>query len=172
MYREGKWFHRQGGGICGDDTNKLYGSAARSQGGDTLYAGDGGGRFPLCPRQYVILRRWFIWLELVNFACFLYCSTWFLIPPAVWEEVTIAGRGLPESACTHDAASKGWLQVVNPCKQWTGLQLGSNELGAGETQAIQLAQERGLRLIIDETAGRNVAPAIGCSSHWNSGSAC
>lgn len=84
-----------------------------------------------------------------------------LIPPAVWEEVTIAGRGLPESACTHDAVSKGWLQVVTPCKQRTGIQLGSNELGAGETQAIQLAQERGLRLIIDETAGRNVARQLG-----------
>ncbi len=82
-----------------------------------------------------------------------------LIPPAVWSEITDAGAKWPEAAKTTQAAASGWLRVQAPTTILPAASV--DDLDRGEMEAISLASELGLLLIIDEQAGRRIAASIG-----------
>lgn len=82
-----------------------------------------------------------------------------LIPPAVWREITEGGAVFPESDTVRRAVEQGWMKVQTPTPRPLAGDLAA--LDPGELEAIQLAQETGGLLIIDEAAGRHVATAMG-----------
>lgn len=76
-----------------------------------------------------------------------------LVPGAVWGEVTEAGAGRPGA---HELASATWVERVDidppPDRLLT------EELGAGEAEAITLAVRRGARLLLlDDRRARRIA---------------
>ena len=73
-----------------------------------------------------------------------------LIPEAVYREISIK----------HDIVLPVFMEVVNVEKNAT-LKLLSQLLDEGESEAIALALEQKLRLIIDEKKGRKIAIAQG-----------
>ncbi len=75
-----------------------------------------------------------------------------LIPPAVYREVVERGRGRPGAS---EVAGAQWIRVQRPAGGATGL----TKLGAGEAEAIALAEERRLALLVDDRGGRAVAAA-------------
>jgi len=82
-----------------------------------------------------------------------------LIPPAVEAELRVDSP-LPGAVALGEALAAGWLQVadVPPTGSLAGLE---KLLDRGEAQAICLAEDRGLRLLIDERLGRRVASRRG-----------
>ena len=74
-----------------------------------------------------------------------------VIPPAVAAELSSSTR--PELIRQFIISNPGWLSVRTPIKVDP-----ISDLDAGEVEAISLAAElRAVLLLIDETAGRNVA---------------
>ncbi len=84
-----------------------------------------------------------------------------LVPEAVWREVAVDGRGLPESDSLRAAIETGWIKVERPSGSWDEAGLPRGHLGPGEIEAMLLARERGLPLIVDETEGREAARRLG-----------
>jgi uncharacterized protein len=77
-----------------------------------------------------------------------------LIPPAVYQEVAIRGKGEDGS---DELAHATWIQQRHP-RQTSLVAALATFLGSGEAEAITLAGERPhTLLLIDETHGRRVA---------------
>jgi predicted nucleic acid-binding protein len=81
-----------------------------------------------------------------------------LIPPAVLEEVAVGQFATPEDYLQHYGISD--LIEVRMVSQPHALPE-AERLHEGETQAIQLALELQLPLLIEETVGRRVAQSVG-----------
>ena len=76
------------------------------------------------------------------------------IPPAVYQEVVIRGRG---KAGSRELSKARWISRRQPRRKELVTALGTF-LGRGEAEAIALASERtGTLLLIDEAHGRRVA---------------
>lgn len=76
-----------------------------------------------------------------------------LIPPAVWEEVTVKGRGMPGSDAV---ASLSWLEIRQPEPQV--LQPLSILVDPGEAEVIALAQSiEDSIVLLDDSQARRVA---------------
>jgi predicted nucleic acid-binding protein len=81
-----------------------------------------------------------------------------LVPPMVMEEL-LQGLAVDRDTYLQHYGIAGFLEVVSPGK---ALVLpGMERLHGGENQAIQLALERELPLLIEEEAGREVALEAG-----------
>lgn len=81
-----------------------------------------------------------------------------LIPPAVWDEVVIHGKGQP--GCQEVQEAK-WIIVKKPANQ-TLIQSFQQSLDIGESEAIALAvEEKANLLIMDEKRGRETANFMG-----------
>lgn len=76
-----------------------------------------------------------------------------LVPPAVWHEVTVKGRGMPGA---HAVAQLTWLEIRKPEPQV--LQPLSILVDPGEAEAIALAQTvAGSIVLLDDSQARRVA---------------
>lgn len=81
-----------------------------------------------------------------------------IIPPAVYEELTVSSSELPDLL---DRTSRDWMLVVAPHDQGRLAAL-RKELDRGEAEAIVLATEwKADLLLIDERHGRKIAAACG-----------
>jgi hypothetical protein len=84
-----------------------------------------------------------------------------VLPPSVWDEVVVQGRGRPGEQELRKAAMAGWTTVVSPVSG-VAFPTPSPSLHPGETEAIRLAVEiPGSLLLMDEAAGRYVAASLG-----------
>jgi predicted nucleic acid-binding protein len=82
-----------------------------------------------------------------------------LIPPAVLAELN-KRPDLPGTDCAQRALADGWLELRSPQNQ-NVVETLRITLGAGESQAIALAQELPSSLLLmDEAAGRDVAERL------------
>jgi hypothetical protein len=81
-----------------------------------------------------------------------------IIPPAVLEEVAVGQFATPDEYLQHYAV--GDLIEMRAVSQPHELPE-AERLHEGETQAIQLALELQLPLLIEETVGRRVAQSVG-----------
>lgn len=82
-----------------------------------------------------------------------------LIPPAVLDELR-RRPDLPGAKCAQQALTDGWLELRPPQNQ-NAVETLRTTLGAGESQAIALAQELPLSLLLmDEAAGRDFAERL------------
>lgn len=81
-----------------------------------------------------------------------------IIPPAVLEEVAVGQFATPDEYLQHYAISD--LIEMRTVSQPHELPE-AERLHEGETQAIQLALELQLPLLIEETVGRRVAQSVG-----------
>jgi predicted nucleic acid-binding protein len=77
-----------------------------------------------------------------------------LVPPSVLDELKIS-TSRSGAAEIKRAIEKGWIEVSHPLKIPKVLM---NALDPGEAEAIILARNRGLVLLVDEKRGRRVAP--------------
>ncbi|MBI4323652.1 MAG: DUF3368 domain-containing protein [Chloroflexi bacterium] len=84
-----------------------------------------------------------------------------LVPPAVWRELAVQGKGRPEAEMLRSAVSEGWIELAAPGHQPGPTAFRSGRLDPGEQEAILLAREKQALLIIDETRGRKVARELG-----------
>lgn len=84
-----------------------------------------------------------------------------LIPPAVWQEVGVAGAGFPEATELKAAVEEGWIRVEGPVGPKSALDPFVSGLGQGEVEAILLARERKAVLITDDALGRSAAERLG-----------
>lgn len=76
-----------------------------------------------------------------------------LIPPAVWHEVTVKGKGMPGAEAVSQLT---WLEVRQPEPQM--LQALSILVGSGEAEAIALAQTVADSIVLlDDSQARRVA---------------
>ena len=85
-----------------------------------------------------------------------------LIPNEVYEEVTIAGDGLPGSTEVREAS---WIKTLRaPIEPSEALVGACKGLGDGERSAIYLASATNANLVlIDEAKARRVAKRVGMS---------
>ena len=76
-----------------------------------------------------------------------------LVPPAVWDEVTVKGQGMPGA---HAVSQLAWLEILKPEPQV--LQPLSLLVDPGEAEAIALAQtvENSI-VLLDDSQARRVA---------------
>jgi predicted nucleic acid-binding protein len=82
-----------------------------------------------------------------------------LIPPAVLAELK-RRPDLPGAECARQALADGWLELRSP-KNLKAVEILRATLGAGEAQAIALAQEFAASLLLmDEAAGRDVGERL------------
>lgn len=82
-----------------------------------------------------------------------------LVPQAVFDEVVVAGAGLPGASAVAAAA---WIRVVTPARVELVDALLASGLHHGEAQAIAVAIDlKADRLLIDERQGRLTAEAMG-----------
>lgn len=84
-----------------------------------------------------------------------------VVPEAVWEEVVVRGAGRPAAELAVSAEQEGWLRrrVVKDTLAVTVLRA---TLGAGEAQAIVLAQEvEATWVLLDDDLARAHADRIG-----------
>ena len=83
-----------------------------------------------------------------------------LIPPAVYQEVAISGRGQDGS---RELSQADWIHRRKPRRMDLVAALAAF-LGRGEAEAIALAAERkNTLLLVDEVHGRRVADKMGIS---------
>lgn len=81
-----------------------------------------------------------------------------VIPPSVYQEVVIRGRG---KAGSRELSTARWISQQRPRRREVVTALGAF-LGRGEAEAIALASEKtGTLLLIDEAHGRRVARQMG-----------
>lgn len=84
-----------------------------------------------------------------------------VVPKTVWEEIVLGGAGLPEADNLRRAKDQGWLRIESagpfPAAAATRLRT----LDRGEAEAICLALQLRLVLLIDEADGRAAAEALG-----------
>lgn len=80
-----------------------------------------------------------------------------LIPDAVHDEVVVRGIGRPGA---DDVARSSWIERRTPMNVDMLSEL-PQRIHAGEREAIALAYELGMPLLIDERRGRQVAYNIG-----------
>jgi len=79
------------------------------------------------------------------------------VPPAVWREVVLQGRGISGALEVERARQAGWIQVVEPVDAML-LRLLKRDLDDGEAETIALGIEQGAALVlVDETDARAVA---------------
>jgi predicted nucleic acid-binding protein len=84
-----------------------------------------------------------------------------IVPHTVWQEITAAGSSLPGAKEATQAKQQGWLKVQSPSNSSLVSNL-RGSLDAGESEAIALAAELGVALLlIDEAEGRIAAKALG-----------
>lgn len=77
-----------------------------------------------------------------------------IIPPAVFDEITIQGKGLPGSA---EVINAKWIKIV-PVKNQFFLEELKQSLDPGEAEAIAIGIELNAEyLLIDEVLGRKIA---------------
>jgi predicted nucleic acid-binding protein len=76
-----------------------------------------------------------------------------LVPPAVYHEVVERGAGRPGAAAIARAE---WI-LVRAATKPAAAEAGLPSLGAGEVEAIALAAELGVLLIMDDQGGRTLA---------------
>jgi len=82
-----------------------------------------------------------------------------VIPAAVFQEVVVAGAGLPGSA---EVAAARWIEVRSPTREDLVTAFEAGGLHRGEAEAIGLAVEmRAAWLLIDERQGRLTALTLG-----------
>ena len=79
-----------------------------------------------------------------------------LVPPAVWQEITVGGAGREEEQNVRRAAAEGWIQVQAPAVQHAELKA-RTDLGRGEIEAILLARQLQAVLLTDDAAARETA---------------
>ncbi len=80
-----------------------------------------------------------------------------IIPPAVWQEVVIEGKGRTGAEEVRIGQNTGWIQVVDVANEPL-MKMLKSELDNGEAEAIALAVEvEADLLLIDETDGRRIA---------------
>ena len=85
-----------------------------------------------------------------------------LIPPAVWAEIVEQGPGLPGHDAARQAAGKGWLHVTPLQAPAEPIQTAGRKLHAGETEAIQLAEQlRAHILLMDDRPAVKHARSLG-----------
>jgi predicted nucleic acid-binding protein len=79
-----------------------------------------------------------------------------MVPPAVWEEVTIKSFDAPGATIVREAT---WLEVISPDQNL--VQTLSILLDQGEAEAIALAQRTaGNLLLLDDSRARRVAEQL------------
>ncbi|XOF33920.1 MAG: DUF3368 domain-containing protein [Candidatus Electrothrix sp. YB6] len=79
-----------------------------------------------------------------------------LIPPEVWQEVTVRGRHYPGA---YKVSQAGWLKIRAPVPQL--VKPLSIFVGKGEAQAIALAQTTaGCTVLLDDLRARKVAQRL------------
>jgi len=80
-----------------------------------------------------------------------------LAPPAVWDEVTVQGRGLPGS---HEVSQLAWLEIKAP--DMALLQALAILVDRGEAEAIALANALpDSTVLLDDARARRVAERFG-----------
>ncbi len=80
-----------------------------------------------------------------------------LLPPAVWDEITVRGAGLPGSQAVSEAK---WLEIQAPVQ--TILEPLSILVDRGEAEAIALAQSTPNSIVLlDDARARRVAERLG-----------
>jgi hypothetical protein len=84
-----------------------------------------------------------------------------LVPPAVWQEVAVGGKGLPESDQLRSAVAEGWIEVRSPAALLPLPDWQAATLGRGELEAMALAKELGALLLTDDLDGRQIAESVG-----------
>jgi predicted nucleic acid-binding protein len=81
-----------------------------------------------------------------------------VIPRAVYDEVVLRGAGEPGAEETRNA---GWIETRSPLDELSVAVL-RESLGAGESEAIVLAQELGVDLLLlDDALARRKAERLG-----------
>ena len=80
-----------------------------------------------------------------------------IVPKAVYEELVTAGKGKPGAAEVRQSAWVQCREVRNP----EGMGEFPTSLHKGEREAIVLAHEIGIPLLIDERRGRRTAATMG-----------
>lgn len=83
-----------------------------------------------------------------------------LIPPAVWSEVTVAGKGRLGAAELSTAINMGWIEVKPPSADALAHQA-LRGLDLGEREALALALDKAQFVLLDELRGRAAARRIG-----------
>ena len=80
-----------------------------------------------------------------------------VIPPAVWDEVTVRGEGLPGAEAVRKLS---WLKIETP--EPTSVQPLSIRIDRGEAEAIALARIiPDSTLLLDDKQGRRIAERLG-----------
>ncbi len=89
-----------------------------------------------------------------------------LMPPAVYQEVVLRGSELhkPEAYAVEDALTDGWA-ILSPLPE---LAVGNAQtyraragIGSGEAEAIALAADNALPLLLDDRNARRLAESLG-----------
>jgi predicted nucleic acid-binding protein len=80
-----------------------------------------------------------------------------IVPNAVYEELVIAGKGKPGAA---EVRRSSWIQS-REVRNREGIIAFPSSLHRGEREAIVLAHEFGIPLLIDERRGRRTAVEMG-----------
>lgn len=80
-----------------------------------------------------------------------------LLPGAVYEEVVLRGKklGMKEANSVEEEIKNGFLRVKKPAKL-----IKAEHLGKGEIEALSLAYEEGLPLIIDDRRARILGTSL------------
>lgn len=79
-----------------------------------------------------------------------------LVPPAVQREVQAGNQSLPRKAAIMHALKSKWVEFV-PAPINPMVRVLRDRLGAGEAEAIALAMERKLPVLIDDLPARKSA---------------
>lgn len=84
-----------------------------------------------------------------------------LVPESVRAELFPTGSVWTQAQAAQEALTRGaWMEVIR-ASQPSALAVLTHKLGAGETEAIAVALERRLPLVIDDLEARAAARALG-----------